>query len=61
VVRIDELVNAVSLAVDDTPAEPCAALDQDGSGTVSVGELIAAVRAALGRCPTPIGGEPASG
>jgi len=52
-VRINELILAVSIALENAnPSEAyCAAVDGDGDGTVRIAELITAVRHALDGCP----------
>jgi hypothetical protein len=52
-VRIPELIRGVGIALGEQLLEVCPSFDRDGSGTVSVGELIAAVNAALGGCTGP--------
>lgn len=46
-VRIDELITAVGVALGNNPTTHCADADADGSGKVSISELITAVRALL--------------
>jgi hypothetical protein len=57
-VDIVEILTAVTLALEDGSAAPCARVDANGDGRVSVDEIIAAVVAALTDCsastPTPI-------
>ncbi|MEO8603159.1 MAG: hypothetical protein ABI629_11340 [bacterium] len=58
-VAINELVQAVSIALGSTPPEQCGAADANGDGTVTIAELIGSVNAALGGCggemtPTPV-------
>jgi hypothetical protein len=55
-VSVDELVRAVSIALGAAPPSQCPGLDADGSGSVEVPEVIAAVGHALDGC----GGEGAS-
>jgi hypothetical protein len=43
VVRIDELVLAVNIAIDAAPMSACAALDGDGDGQAEINELVRAV------------------
>jgi glucose/arabinose dehydrogenase len=50
-VSIDELVQAVDLALDGGNVSGCAAADVDGDGGLTVDELIGAVAAALDGCP----------
>lgn len=52
-VRLTELINAVNVALHPDALELCCAADADGSGTVTVDELIAAVERSLFGCPTP--------
>jgi Ca2+-binding EF-hand superfamily protein len=47
------LIRGVGIALGEQLLEVCPSFDRDGSGTVSVGELIAAVNAALGGCTGP--------
>lgn len=49
-VTVDELVTHVSIALDVTPLEACAAGDTDGDGVIAVHEVIGAVQAALSGC-----------
>lgn len=49
-VRINELVLAVDIALGSSPAADCRAVDTDGSNSVSVNELVAAVNRALNGC-----------
>jgi hypothetical protein len=49
-VSIDELILGVGIALGSQPASQCVALDGDGSNTVEINELIAAVGAALQGC-----------
>lgn len=50
VVRVDELVRAVAISLDEAPFDDCRPADGDGNGVVSVDEVIRAVRSALGQC-----------
>jgi YVTN family beta-propeller protein len=50
VVRVSELVTAVAIGLDRAPVLACDAADADGGGTVTVDELIRAVRGALDGC-----------
>jgi hypothetical protein len=45
------LVTSVGVALGTRPTDACAAADSDGSGSVTVSELVAAVGAALNGCP----------
>ena len=49
-VAIDELITAVRIALGDLPASACSAVDADASGSVAIGELIAAVTRSLTGC-----------
>ncbi len=51
IVRISELIRAVQISLGSTSVDTCQAADRDGGGTVSIAELIAAVRSALNGCP----------
>jgi hypothetical protein len=42
-VRIDELMRAISIALDESPLRICRQADVDGDNQVSVGELVMAV------------------
>lgn len=54
VVRISELVIAVSIALGSAPLESCEAIDVNGDGAVAINELILAVAAAFAPpVPTP--------
>jgi hypothetical protein len=48
-VTIGELVLSVGMALDPRSAQ-CGAVDRDGSGSVTVDELVAAVGSALAGC-----------
>jgi hypothetical protein len=50
-VRIDELIFAVNIALELASAESCPAVDPDGDGVVRVNELIRAVNSSLDGCP----------
>ena len=50
-VDIGELIRGVNIALGTLPVTDCAAIDANGSGSVSISELIAAVSAALEGCP----------
>ena len=50
-VHINELVRAVSIALEARPLSDCRAADRNGDATVTVNELLAAVGAALTGCP----------
>jgi len=49
-VSVDDLVRGVRIALGDMPLSECSAFDRDEDGRVAVGELVAAVAAALGPC-----------
>ncbi len=49
-VSVDELLTGVSIALQRTAAENCAAIDRDEDGAASISELIAATDAALVGC-----------
>ncbi len=49
-VGVNELVTAVNIAIGRTPLDACDAADFDEGGTVTVNELVQAVRAALEGC-----------
>jgi hypothetical protein len=49
-VTVNELILGVNIALGNTGAGVCPAFDGDASGTVSISELIAAVKAALNGC-----------
>jgi hypothetical protein len=51
VVRIDELIVMVNIALQSAPATDCPAGDTNGNGSVTIDEIIAAVVVALGSCP----------
>jgi hypothetical protein len=50
-VRVEELVAGVQLALSGAPPTACAALDGDANGLVQVHELLRAVFATLNGCP----------
>ena len=50
VVSIDELVRAVTIALDRASVDGCAAADPNGDGGVSIEELVRAVDASLSGC-----------
>lgn len=52
-VSVDELVNAIRIALRSAAADTCPDADIDGNGDVSIDELVQAVRAALNGCPSP--------
>jgi YVTN family beta-propeller protein len=54
-VDVAEIVRAVNIALGKSAVEICPAADIDGSGSVSVNELIAIVRTALQGCRIPNG------
>jgi hypothetical protein len=45
-------VMLVNMALGNAPIESCVAGDADGSGAITVNEIVAAVNAALGGCST---------
>ena len=47
--RVNELVRGVNVALNILPIDACPQFDTNGNGGVEVGEIIAAVRAALRR------------
>jgi hypothetical protein len=49
-VSVDELIQAVEIALADGPIDACTAADQNGDGEVTIDELTAAVRAAMAGC-----------
>ena len=49
-VDISDLIRAVGVALGTTPVQACRAADTNGSGSVSIAELIAAVDASLTGC-----------
>jgi hypothetical protein len=50
-VSIDELVLAVSVALQSTPIQSCPSIDHNDDARVTVDELLRAVRAAFEGCP----------
>lgn len=55
VVRINELITAVRIALGQSPLSECDSLDRNGTDTVEINELIRAVNEALGGvCPAPV-------
>jgi hypothetical protein len=50
-VRVDELINGVGIALGTLPIASCQALDRNGSGEVTIDELIVAEGNALQGCP----------
>ncbi|MEO8606198.1 MAG: hypothetical protein ABI629_26745 [bacterium] len=53
VVRIDELVGGVRIALGDAPLADCPAFDTTPDGVVRIDELVGAASAALAGCPAP--------
>jgi ELWxxDGT repeat protein len=53
VVRVDELVTLVRVALEQAPLPSCVAGDTDGNGTIVVNEVVAAVGHGLSECPAP--------
>jgi hypothetical protein len=54
VVTVNELVKGVNIALGTSQLGECEAFDRDQNGTVSVDELVAAVRNALEGCTSPV-------
>jgi len=50
-VTVDEILAAVTIALDGGSVEPCASADADGDGLVTVAAVVAAVSNALSGCP----------
>jgi hypothetical protein len=50
-VTIDELILAVNIALGDKPISACTALDVNGSGEVTIEEIILAINNAQMGCP----------
>jgi len=50
-VTVNEIIQAVSIALGQASAATCRAIDRDADGSVSISELLAAVNALLGGCP----------
>jgi hypothetical protein len=50
VVTIDELLVGVNISLGDRPISDCTALDRNGSGEVTIDEIIAAIDNALNGC-----------
>ena len=51
-VTIEELMRGVNIVLGESDPRDCIALDADGSLTVTVNELVAAVNGSLEGCPT---------
>lgn len=49
-VTVDELVQGVNIALDNTPLSQCPVFDSSGDGQVTINELISAVNSALNGC-----------
>lgn len=49
-VTVDELIRSVTVALGRAATASCDRADLDGNGAVGIGELVAAVKAALGGC-----------
>ena len=49
-VAVDELIQAVNIALGNAPLSGCSTADRDNNGAVAVDELVAAVNSALGGC-----------
>jgi len=54
-VTVDELVRGVSMALGSLPVSACPAFDHNGSGEITIDELIAAQVVALNGCPASPG------
>jgi hypothetical protein len=52
-VEINELIRGVNIALGNAAVGTCSAFDIDGSGGVTINELIAAVNSALNGCVGP--------
>ena len=48
---VADLVRGVNIALGNLPISACPAFDPDGSGVVTIDELIEAVNNALNGCP----------
>jgi hypothetical protein len=55
-----ELLTGVGIALQRSGLDACASFDRNGDLRIDVGELIAAVEASLGGCPTPTPSRPPS-
>jgi len=53
-VGVDELIRGVNIALGNQDLDSCVIFDDDDNGSVSIGELILAVRSSLNGCPEPI-------
>jgi len=53
VVTVDELLRGVRISLGEGPISLCPAIDRNGSGEVTVDELVIAVGNALEGCPPP--------
>jgi hypothetical protein len=51
VIAINELILGVNISLGLQPIDACPAFDPDGSGTVTINELIQAVNNSLNGCP----------
>ena len=51
IVKVDELVRGVNIALGQQAVDSCPAVDRNGDGQVTIAELLAAVSAAIGPCP----------
>jgi hypothetical protein len=49
-VTVSDLITAVNIALGRVPLSACQSLDTDDGGSVTVGELVAAVKEALHGC-----------
>lgn len=52
-VTVGELVIGVNIALGSRPLDDCRSFDRNGNDRIEIGELLAAVAAALDACPTP--------
>ncbi|MFN8644993.1 MAG: hypothetical protein U0802_26220, partial [Candidatus Binatia bacterium] len=50
-VPIAELIQVLNVVFGELPLAQCPAADVDGDATLTIGDVIAAVRSALGGCP----------
>jgi cysteine-rich repeat protein len=51
IVRVDELVHSIRIALGLAPADSCVSLDVNADGAVEIDEIVTAVAASLGGCP----------
>ncbi len=52
-VTVDEIINAVRIALGEATLADCVGADANGDGDVTIDELLLAVNRALGACPPP--------